>query len=67
MVELVPPPVVLWVILQCVWINEEFLDFLRKVVNSLRVLVGITFRAFWYPRNIGNIIEWHWFPLLNSS
>jgi hypothetical protein len=65
-VELVPPPVVLWLILQFVWINEYF-DFLRKVVHSLRVGIGIAFRTFWYRRNIFRIIEWHWSPPLNSS
>src|SRR6266849_6063859 len=59
-VELVPPPVVLCLILQFAWINE-FFDFLRKVFVSLRVGIGIAFRDFWYRRNIVWPNEWHWF------
>ena len=66
MVELVPPPVVLGLILQIEWINE-FLDFLLNVIDSLWVGVGIACRTFWYLRNIVWQIEWHWFSPLNSS
>jgi hypothetical protein len=65
-VELVPPPVVLWLILQFGWINE-FCGFLRKVVVSLRVGIGIAYRDLWHRRNFVWIIEWHWFPPINSS
>ena len=44
-VELVPPPVVLGLILQFEWINK-FFDFLLNVVDSLQVGVGIAFRTF---------------------
>ena len=66
MVELVPPPVILGLILQFEWINE-FFDFLLNVIDSLRVGIGIAFRTFWYLRNIVWQIEWHQFSPLNSS
>jgi hypothetical protein len=65
-VEIVRPPVVLWLIPQFAWINE-FFALLRKVANSVWVGVGMTFRTFWYRRNNEWYIDWHWISLLNSS